>query len=62
MNAMTDANGLARYCEDGLRLRHKVQKLRWMGLEGEADQLVREIGGLGCHLPQAIAMGESATD
>ena len=34
----------ASYCDDGLKLRHKLQKLRWMGLDREADEIARATG------------------
>lgn len=32
-----------QYCDERLRLRHKVQKLQWSGLDREAEQLAHEI-------------------
>lgn len=33
------------YCDERLKLRHQIQKLYWMGLDGEAEHLAREIEG-----------------
>ena len=39
-------------CEDGLRLRQRLNKLLWMRLDAEADQFAAEIGKLDCELPR----------
>lgn len=52
----------ASYCDDGLKLRHKLQKLRWMGLDREADEIARAIGSPRCGLPKAIAPNIAVTD
>ncbi|MDE2167284.1 MAG: hypothetical protein KGJ66_13225 [Alphaproteobacteria bacterium] len=62
MNALIPLTGSTGYCEDGLKLRHKVQKLRWMGLEREADRLVQQIAELTCQHPIAIPGIEDPTD
>lgn len=62
MNAITPSSGPGGFCDDGLRLRHKVQKLRWMGLEREADQLAHDISELMCQQPVAVPGIEVATD
>lgn len=62
MNAITPTSGPRDYCDDGLRLRHKVQKLRWMGLEREADLLARDINELACQQPVAVPGIDVATD
>ncbi|GEM_PF-3187684 len=62
MDGATASRGSTRYCDDGLRLRYKVQKLRWMRLEREADQLARIVGRLRCGLPQAIPAIKHSTD
>lgn len=33
----------AKHCDEILKLRHQLQKLRWMGLDREAEQLACEI-------------------
>ena len=33
----------AKYCDEALKLRHKVQKLYWIGLDHDAEQLARQI-------------------
>lgn len=62
MNALTLVTGTADYCDDGLRLRHKVQKLRWMGFEREADELVHKIAELTCRHPIMIPDIDGTTD
>lgn len=62
MNAVTWTIGTGYYCDDGLRLRHKVQKLRWMGLEREADQLAHQIAELSCQRPIVIPDVDVPTD
>lgn len=62
MNALTLEASSFDYCDDGLRLRHKVQKLRWMGLEWEADRLVHQIAELTCQHPVVIPDIDVATD
>lgn len=62
MTAGSAANSPIRYCDDGLRLRYKVQKLRWMGLEREADQLAHIVSRLRCGLPHAVPSVERSTD
>ena len=46
MDALARIIDPAKYCDETLKLRHKVQKLHWMGLEREAEQLAREVEGL----------------
>jgi hypothetical protein len=58
-NRITELDG---HCRNGLQLRRKVQKLRWMRLDREADQVVREIEELDCGLPKAIAPIMPSTD
>lgn len=43
MNAPLNAVDPAQYCDESLKLRHMVQKLHWIGLHREADQIAREI-------------------
>jgi hypothetical protein len=62
MNALTPTIGPADYCDDGRRLRHKLQKLRWMGLEREADRLVNQIAELACQHPIVIPDFDVPTD
>lgn len=62
MNAITPNSGPGGYCDDGLRLRHKVQKLRWMGLEREADLLAQDISERACQQPVAVPGIDVATD
>lgn len=62
MNAIASKAGPSDYCDDGLRLRHKAQKLRWMGLEREADQLTCQIRELGCQEPIVVPKAHVATD
>jgi hypothetical protein len=49
-------------CEDGLRLRQRVAKLRWMGLDAEADRLADEILHLDCELARTLPRRVPATD
>jgi hypothetical protein len=49
-------------CEDGLRLRQRLHKLRWMRLDAEADQLAAEIAKLDCELPRWLPPRIPATD
>lgn len=49
-------------CEDGLRLRQRVLKLRWMGLEAEADRLADKIQHLDCELPRPLPRRVPSTD
>ncbi|HKS86947.1 MAG TPA: hypothetical protein VJR71_15825 [Pseudolabrys sp.] len=62
MNAITPTSRPGDYCDDGLRLRHKLQKLRWMGFEREADQLAHDISELTCQQPVAVPGIGDATD
>ena len=45
----------ATYCNETLKLRHKMQKLHWMGLDREADQLALDIEALERYGPTVIA-------
>lgn len=49
-------------CEDGLRLRQRLSKLRWMRLDAEADQLAAEIAKLDCDMPRWLSPRIPATD
>jgi hypothetical protein len=49
-------------CEAGLRLRRRLLKLRWMGLESEADQIANEILRLERDISPSLAPRISATD
>lgn len=62
MTFFTEIVEPAGYCGKGLELRHKVQKLRWMGFEREADELAQRIEGLDCALPRAVVPPPSSTD
>lgn len=62
MNAFTPTTRPADYCDDGLRLRHRVQKLRWMRLELEADRLVHQLAELTCGRPVVIPEIDHPTD
>jgi hypothetical protein len=62
MHGRLESEAQAGYCEDGLRLRHKLLKLRWMGLEREADEVADAIGDLQCRLPKVVATNIAATD
>lgn len=62
MNALTLLSGSADYCDDGLWLRRKMQKLRWMGLEREADRLAHQIAELMCEHPIVIPDIDGQTD
>ncbi len=62
MDAFTESAGPANYCDEGLQLRHKVQKLRWMGFEHEGDALTHKIETLCCGLPQALVPPHYSTD
>jgi hypothetical protein len=48
--------------ETGLRLRRRVVKLRWMGLDGEADRAATEVSKIECVLPPAIPSVPAETD
>lgn len=52
----------AQYCDEALKLRHKVRKLRWMGLDREAEQLAREIAERERSGPTVIAPLAMDTD
>ena len=62
MNAITMMSDPGLYCGESLQLRHKVQKLRWMGLEREADQLAAHIDALSCDRPIVVPDIDCATD
>lgn len=62
MTRITIGGDPAHVCDKSLNLRHKVQKLRWMGLEREADQVVGQIGEITCDLPIAVAGIDLETD
>lgn len=62
MHGLIEKKRRASYCEDGLKLRQKLQKLRWMGLDSEADEMALAIGSLHCGLPKAIAANIPQTD
>jgi hypothetical protein len=51
-----------RRCEDGLKLRERLVKLRWMRLDGEADRLANEILNLDCALPRTLPRRVPDTD
>ena len=60
--AMIDAIDASARCEDGLRLRQRVLKLRWMRLDAEADRLAEKILNLDCELPRSLPRRAPATD
>jgi hypothetical protein len=62
MHGLIESEAHESYCEDGLRLRRKLLKLRWMGLDREADEVADAIGNLQCGLPKAVAPNIAATD
>lgn len=49
-------------CREGLQLRRHVLKLRWLGLESEADRLAGEIAKLACRLPRRLPPRVVPTD
>ncbi len=49
-------------CNEGLQLRQHLVKLRWLGLESEADRLAGEIAKLDCSLPRRLAPRVFPTD
>ncbi len=49
-------------CSEGLQLRQHVLKLRWLGLDSEADRLAGEIAKLDCKLPRRLAPRVFPTD
>lgn len=51
-----------RRCSEGLTLRRKLEKLRWLGLESEADQVALKIARLACRLPAAVPSAALSTD
>ena len=55
MDALARIVDPAKYCDETLKLRHKVQKLLWMGLDHDAEQLAREIAALERGRPAVIA-------
>ena len=59
---MIDAIDVSARCEDGLRLRQRVVKLRWMRLDAEADRLAEKILNLDCELPRSLPRRVPATD
>lgn len=59
--ATSTADHLAQ-CEDGLRLRRHLNKLRWMRLDDEAERLARKIARLDCTLPKRLAAQTFPTD
>lgn len=54
--------GRRMQCEDGLRLRLRLVKLRWMGLDREADRLATQISELDCELPHPLPPPVFPTD
>ncbi len=55
MDALARIVDPAKYCDETLKLRHKVQKLLWMGLDHDAEQLARQIEELERSGPTVIA-------
>lgn len=55
MDALARIVDPAKYCDETLKLRHKVQKLHWMGLDNDAEQLARRIEDLERTGPTLIA-------
>lgn len=49
-------------CEEGLRLRQRMLKLRWLRLDVEADQLANEILTRECELPKSLSRRIPDTD
>ncbi len=49
-------------CSEGLQLRQHLLKLRWLGLDREADRLAGEIAKLACRLPRRLAPRVFPTD
>ncbi|HKT18378.1 MAG TPA: hypothetical protein VJR47_10070 [Stellaceae bacterium] len=62
MDALAIIADPAAYCDESLKLRHKVQKLHWMGLDHEAEQIAREIEALERRGPMIIVPLALATD
>ncbi|HZS83852.1 MAG TPA: hypothetical protein VFA50_13335 [Stellaceae bacterium] len=60
--AMTPIAERSVRCEEGLRLRQRLNKLRWMRLDTEADRLAAEIARLECDLPRWLSPGIPETD
>lgn len=60
--AIINAVETSTCCEDGLRLRQRVLKLRWMRLDAEADRLAEKILNLDCELPRSLPRRVPATD
>jgi hypothetical protein len=55
MDALARIVDPAKYCDETLKLRHKVQKLHWMGLDNDAEQLALRIEDLERTGPTLIA-------
>ena len=46
----------AELCDRGFALRTRLVKLRWMGLDGEADRVAEALGALECARPATLPL------
>jgi hypothetical protein len=58
----TLAIGAAIECGDGMHLRQRMIKLRWMGFEAEADAIADEIARRRCEPPPRLPFAAPSTD
>jgi hypothetical protein len=49
-------------CTEGLHLRQRLLKLRWLRLDSEANRLAAEISKLDCELPRRLPPRAFPTD
>ena len=62
-NANSDEmRGQVRHCREGLELRDRIAKLRWLGLEEEADQAAADLSARDCEMPSALPANPPQTD
>lgn len=62
-NEKTDeVRGQIRHCKEGLELRDRIAKLRWLGLEEEADQAAADLSARNCEIPSALPVNPPQTD
>jgi len=52
----------AESCDRGFRLRTQIAKLRWLGLDGEADRIAADLGAVECARPASLPLTVARTD
>ena len=57
-----EVRGQGQWCAEGLELRDRIAKLRWLGFEEEADQAAADLSARDCEMPSVLPTNPRQTD